>query len=415
MIFIAGSLELNGGSTFLIRASKAYAALGKPVAIVVTNSIVNDNVRSELSNYADIYFVHDFFPKPLPSFKNQLSIFMPIATKPINNLIAKYGRHIHAMGIFGLIFSLKLARAVDSITVSVGVYHQHEFMFKSKRLFSKKIQTLFKRMPPSNVIFFNDFNKLTYAIFFNVDYHSAQTLPIGVDLQKNLSITASRTNGRIVSVGNLVGFKTYNEHIIRIVSELKDSYPDLRYDIYGDGPNKEHLVHLISILNVADRVKIHGAITYDKFYEHIKESMLFVGSGTAIIESSSIGLPSIVGIESITTPDTYGFFNQIEDYSYNEYIKGRNLLKFRDLIVTIMTASEAEWKSIGTKCQEKSKDFSIEKTISGLNEVPNRSESNSNKMGLLYEYTLFISFIWVCILDIFTFDTSFKFRRNQLL
>ena len=46
--------------------------------------------------------------------------------------------------------------------------------------------------------------------------------------------------------------------------------------------------------------------------------MVFVGSGTSIIESSALGIPSIIGIESNNDGETYGFFSNLRGYSYNE-------------------------------------------------------------------------------------------------
>lgn len=414
MIFIAGSLDLNGGSTFLIRIAKVYAERGAPVAVVVMNPVVDGDVKRELLSYANIYFISDFAPKFLSSLSgSQLGVFLPNSIHLVEAMIVKYGKNIHAMGIFGLIFAMKWARMIDGFVISTGVYHQNEFMFESRRFFSKLSQSLFKMLSPKSLIFFNEYNKLKYTQFFGVNYAESEILPIGIDVKQTGKVLAKLSRGRIVSVGNLVGFKTYNEHLIRVVYELQQDYPRLHYDIYGDGPNRAFLESLILSLELSDKITIHGAISYKSFLENIENSMLFIGSGTAIIESSSIALPSIVGIESIASAETYGFFYQIEGYTYNEYIEGRPLLNIKDIVVDLMTSSEQEWLEIGRKCQEKAREFSVETTVAGFDRVFEYIVPSKKKMSSLYEVSLFITFAWLCFLDAIAVDRGFRLRRNQ--
>jgi len=73
----------------------------------------------------------------------------------------------------------------------------------------------------------------------------------------------------------------------------------------------------ISRLNLVDNIHLKGQLIYSNFGKIITNYDLFIGSGTAIIEASSLGVCSIVGVESIQSPQSYGYFTSCADFDYN--------------------------------------------------------------------------------------------------
>jgi len=81
-------------------------------------------------------------------------------------------------------------------------------------------------------------------------------IPNGVDLQQFCNRKTQPCNPelvRLLSVGRLVETKGHR-YSIEAISHLKDEYPRIKLDIFGDGPLKQTLGRLAEQLGVYDRV-----------------------------------------------------------------------------------------------------------------------------------------------------------------
>jgi hypothetical protein len=128
---------------------------------------------------------------------------------------------------------------------------------------------------------------------------------------------------KIISVGRLVEFKTYNLYMISVINALKEKGLSVQFDIYGDGPLKSQIQEKIYNLNLYDLIRLKGTLDYSKFDQVVSQYDLFIGSGTAIIQAASLGVPSIVAVENVTQPITYGYSSAVHQYEYN--LNGLNL------------------------------------------------------------------------------------------
>jgi len=273
---------------------------------------------------------------------------------------------------------------------------------------------MFGLLPPDNIVFFNEYTRIRYTQVFKKNYATSPLLPIGVALPK---IDPGRARpmqyGRLVSVGNLVDFKTYNEHVIRTVSLLAADYPQLRYDIYGDGDQLALLNELIAELKLESVVKIHGRIPYSDFSSTVESAMGFIGSGTALLEAAALRVPSVTGIESIKTPQTYGFLSDVTGYSYNELIPGLKLVPIVDVIRKLLNSDSEENQRIGQQCAEKAAEFSIEKTIDGLHQMTRTARITTIKLSFIFKISFFLSFLYLAMLDGLHINRKFRMRRDQ--
>jgi 1,2-diacylglycerol 3-alpha-glucosyltransferase len=85
-----------------------------------------------------------------------------------------------------------------------------------------------------------------------------------------------------------------------------------------------------------------------------------VGSGTSIIESSGLGIPSIIGIESNNDGETYGFFSDLRGYSYNEDNLDIEKKNYYEILEIFFTSSDINKLSISHK--NKASEFLIDST-----------------------------------------------------
>lgn len=101
---------------------------------------------------------------------------------------------------------------------------------------------------------------------------------------------------KIVNVGRLHKQKNHRL-LIKSFSKIANKYPDYELHIYGEGPERDNLKHLITELQLENTVKLLGS--YDDVLTRINNSSLFIlssdfeGMPNVLIEAMAIGLPVI--------------------------------------------------------------------------------------------------------------------------
>ena len=132
-------------------------------------------------------------------------------------------------------------------------------------------------------------------------------LPIGADLSKFAFSERRRKPGdpiRILTVARLVEVKGL-EYSIAAVAKAISEYPEIQYQIVGDGPLLGRLRQLVSQLGIKGHVQFLGGRTQDEVIELYAGAHLFVlasvvgadgaeeGHGTVLTEAKATGLPVI--------------------------------------------------------------------------------------------------------------------------
>lgn len=410
MLIIANNLEKNGGSTFLIRYVNADSNANN--AILVLNRSIKKEIEDELSKHTSIIYLEDFLypgvPKLICKFYvlNYFFIDFRKFFREINQ------SHFHSLGIFGLIFSF-FANRFSAIKISVGIYHVNEFVFKTKnRFLSKTIHELVHKSDKVGFIFFNAFCKNHYEHFFQINFRYLKILPIGIKLSKEFN-NKMLLRDEIVSVGNLVKFKSYNEHVIKCLPSLLEKF-DLKYVIYGSGDNEAYLKDIVSVLGLNKQVEFRGDLPYEQFNETVSGSKLFIGNGTAVLEAASTGIVAVTGIDSCSRPISYGFVSDIVGYDYNEFDDTKKVYSFYDLIEKVFSLSDKEYIELAEKCKVRAKDFDISSTISGFRNFESELPIVPVKAYRIH-FLIKLSFIFLVVglLDYLKVSKNFRYRRNQ--
>jgi len=404
---------MNGGSTFLLRTSRELKRRGVPVAIVLLRREFDPELLSELERFSTIFYLEDFLIDKARLFRAHLGIFGLVAWGRLEHALIPFGNIVHVMGVFGLLFGYRLCGRIGKFKLTAGVYHQNEFLYKkSKSYFTQKSAELFRDLPSENVVFFNEISRNNYAEFFSKDFSVSPIVPIGIDLPNSEKSAFNGESFRIVSIGNLVEFKTYNEHIIRSLPSLLKRFPYLHYDIYGTGPQEKFLIDLATKLGVEGSVRFHGEIEYSRLPNALANSALFVGSGTALIEAAAMGVPALIGIESIKTPDTYGFISDIDGFSYNEnvpYIKKQSIVP---LLLDFFGNADVR-SELSILCRNKASDFSVKKTVQGFLRFVDSTRYVKFKFSFLSFTIMLASLVLLGVRQKLFSESTFADRRNQ--
>jgi hypothetical protein len=233
ILFINSGFELGGIETFLVRAAEQLSENVKYTVLIMSDA-VNKDLLEKFSRYGDVYFLRDLLSLNIGQYAI-LRTILPLNKSKVKHLFSDIDI-IHASCSFSLPLMRKISKILgDKVIESVGVYHSREFLWGNKERIMRRTQlSLFQQIPANNVIFMNDHTVGLYSKEFKIKYSCA--LPIGIDINIYSDCKPSQHNGRIVSIGRLVDFKTYNAHMIRFLSRLNHENK-YTFEVYGDGRN----------------------------------------------------------------------------------------------------------------------------------------------------------------------------------
>lgn len=153
--------------------------------------------------------------------------------------------------------------------------------------------------------------KTEWDSFFGPHY-SAHFIPLPVDLEPFQAIQRKPQKYRIVSVGRLDDYKTYNVYMIRILKSLVAKGYDIVYDIYGEGPYRERIETEIDDCGLEGRVRLKGMLPYIEYPKILETAYAFVGMGTAAIEAAAAGVPTIYAAPRDMTSVTHGMLHHFD-------------------------------------------------------------------------------------------------------
>lgn len=326
MLFIHTSLALGGVETFYVRMAKARhkMKLNTSILLLSNKKKSNSDLLLEVARYASIYFIDDYVNYGwMKLFPYHFTLLKTLNKNKFSKIIKNIERVHVGSSLLG-IFAEDIKNKFDlKFVVTAGVYHSKEYVWgwgEGLPYYEKVNREYFSNILLNKAgIVFNDLLSKKYALLYNTKIDDANIFPLGV-VEKSFEMQMSDEEHaafRIVSVGRLVEFKSYNIWMLDVISALSKNFP-VEYHIYGNGPMIDQIKEKIRDLNLSKFVFLKGDLNYLDFDAEISTFDLFVGSGTSVVQSSSLGVPSIVGIESVDQPLSYGFMCDIKGFSYNE-------------------------------------------------------------------------------------------------
>ncbi|MEA1987927.1 MAG: glycosyltransferase [Pseudomonadota bacterium] len=322
MLFIYRVLPIGGIETFFVRMAKERHKnnLNTTLLLLSKPNESNQELLKEMQKYSMVLFYYDIV-YDIPILSKYFPLITPIKKEKIINLFKKVDQ-IHAfVGMHALLGQKLSLVAKKTVPITIGFYHYITYTWGDGNVaYHEKLnrQFVFDYLPKECLLFWSEGNKEYHATHKGMDFSKSKTFRLGVVDKKNIQISG-RVHSilKIVAVGRLVEFKTYNLYMLDIVRRLLDQGIPIQFDIYGDGPLHAQMQKKIEELNLHKNVFLKGSLDYSLFDETIAQYDLFIGSGTAIIQAASLGVPSIVGVENMLNPKTYGYFSNVHQYEYN--------------------------------------------------------------------------------------------------
>jgi glycosyltransferase involved in cell wall biosynthesis len=372
-------LPKGGIETFFVRMASRLSDRGHTLKFLFFTDYCDLELLVELEKSAKIYFINEylFIPTCLKNKSPLIKLFFPLKNNKIARDILSDVDHIHLPDYNSILYYKKVFFHKYKWTVSIGVYHINEFVFRDFETwyFGKKIKELFQNISPNCILFFNEISRELYNSYYHDKFKESLITPIGIDVSKYQDDYVGIQNNRVVSIGRLSSWKKYNFHMIEAVHVLQQQGITIQYDSYGDGDQLELLNSLVANYNLSHLIKFHKGIPYSKFKEAISNSLMFIGAGTSLVEASACGIPALIGIENESYPVSYGFLHNLSSYSYQERELQYARIDIVQFILQLLNCDELTYKKECERARSRSSDFSIDKSVVDFEKLCGNAEN----------------------------------------
>lgn len=351
MLFIYGALSVGGVETFFVRMAKERFKNNLPTSILLLSKPEKSNkeLLMEMKKYANVFFAEDFFHGP-SLLCRRFPLLSPLKQKVVVDKLEKVDQ-VHVFDGMHALLGYRLSKQLKrKLPITIGFYHYIKYLWGGdKVVWHERLnrEFIFKYLPEQSLLFFSEGNRDLYVKHKKKSFDRSNTFRLGVIEKKQVEIKGCLVEPiKIAAVGRLVEFKTYNFYMVEVIDRLIKKGIDVQFDIYGDGPLKKEVQEKINQANLQDKIVLKGTLDYSEFDETISNYDLFIGSGTAIIQASSLGVPCITGVENMMEPKTYGYFCNVWQYEYN--LKGLDLPLFNveDIISDFVNITEGDRKKL---------------------------------------------------------------------
>jgi hypothetical protein len=328
ILLVCPLATFGGVETLLIRMANNFVLNHQVVILVISKKIV-PNLSAEISNDVKILHVRSFYAV-LPNKKQQLRA-------ELNKLFNNSPDVIFSYNMDSLLFSLFVKKLFDKqIKLLTGVYHPNEYSWKPRffNLSSYFFKKIIKQIPVENILFMNEACRKSTS---NIDkrFLSSPIVPLPIKFDKCLKGKNTYKKYKIVSIGRIASFKTYNFLMLDVMKRLLEVNEDFEYHIYGHGELEDDLKSEIIRYGLAHKVFFYGTLPYNKFQNVLSDAFIFIGMGTSIIEASAQGVPSVLAIAGIKEEFSYGWFHEQLDYNVGEPDYDKTMYGITDLILSL--------------------------------------------------------------------------------
>lgn len=360
-------LDIGGVETLLVRLIPLLNKAGIDVTLVVLQNRINQELRQELMPYCTIKYFGDAFPFNKNSIQKIFAGNFDIAFFTISQAL--------------VVGSWMLSKAGYSNTRTVlGAYQTEIFCAENEgwRYHRKLIHKLIKNtIPASSIIFGNTAGRDFHSQKLNVNLDESPIIRLFVDIEKyeykDRSLLARK---KIVSIGRITEYKTYNFTMLPVIRRLLDTGLALEWHVYGDGDQLDKFRKMISDLNLDGVVFAHGALNYSKFQSVLDDAFLFIGSGTSLIEAAACGVPALTTIEYCKEAQTYGYISEIQGFNMIEPGLDKPISSIEDRIKELISRSTEKYSTLQVQDYAKATQYSGKSVVSEYIDVFNRTKNS---------------------------------------
>lgn len=336
-LFIKRHLSVGGAETLLLRMSNWFIRNDFRVTILVEKKYPNEVSESlDLDESINILYLNS-------PFYNLCKL--SYAKKIISDNDLEDVDIVYSFEPRELVASIAIARGMVLPRIMTGVYHPMAYQKYSKNIFVKyAANKIMAKFPYNNILFMNEAVRKSNEKVLNKEFLKCNIwpLPLSIPIYKKHEFKTKK----IISVGNLKNFKTYNLTMLDVVAALIKKGYIISHHIYGEGSLRKEMEDKIKLMHLEEYVELHGQISYSEFQSTVQDGFVFVGVGTAVLEAASFGIPAICAVAFSDEAIAYGFVDNLPKNIVGEPIEGYKYYEIINLIEFLLTSSEVEYELV---------------------------------------------------------------------
>ena len=244
----------------------------------------------------------------------------------LNSLMSKH-KPSHCIAIFGSVNVMMIVSYLRGVKNRIAWIRttNTQILLDSKNLFLSKLKAYRKVLvyKLSNQIYTNSNGTLLDAIkTFRISKIKIRVLPNLINPSQSIFKPYIRREKTLCIVGRLNKSKGHEILIRQFVSVIK-TFPFLKLDVIGDGPEMENLLNLTKALGISNKITFHGRLPYEQINDYFSNSLIGVSAsyseafGWVNIESLREGTPIIStqteGAKDFLIPAINGEFFKLDD------------------------------------------------------------------------------------------------------
>lgn len=399
ILLVYGKLKTGGIETLIVRMIKWFCRNGYSVTLFLYGG--EGELIKYLKNLENLtIIVNDYYSvynkSVLSNFLMKLPrrFFYEVQLSYLDKRYLKSNK-------YDLIYSFNpesfiISYLFDGKIYLSGVYHPKVYYKESRQNIIKYLSILDKDFI-DKIIFMSESVKYNTEKYFYKKLKGG-IFPLPVEIPERREILKGESgykryySNKIISIGRIVDFKTYNFYMVDIMESLIKDYPEIEYHIYGFGPLEEKLIDKINKSDCKKNIFYHGKLNYSDIENILKDSFCFIGVGTSLIEACLFEIPGIVALGNDTEAKSDGFFYELPKYECGGLIGDNKNAKYKVkiLIEKLLNMSENEYKLISQKCRSKAEEFDIENIMPDFMEYVNalKTQSKIKKASYIKLFTL---------------------------
>lgn len=251
-----------------------------------------------------------------------------------------------------------------NIRVSIGFFHLYEVTYSAgfKNIFLGDYKKLLHYIPVTNWYFINEPTKKRHEEILGYNLDSSVIIPVPVSENLN-NFDHKPKKFKIVSIGNLRKFKTYNLTALNVIYELAKKYDSISYDIFGAGELYNEMKIFIEKNCMESIVTIHKQLEYENYSQPLRDAYVFIGLGTSVLEAAILGIPSIVALVNDKVGLTNGWVHNLNKINFGEEDETIPKVYLIDLLEDVINMDNEEYKRISMITKSKVKIYSIDSVM----------------------------------------------------
>jgi glycosyltransferase involved in cell wall biosynthesis len=201
-----------------------------------------------------------------------------------------------------------------------GIYHPHEFALEGGISFLDRfhIELYNKYIAGGSKFFMSQEVRKGNEPILGEQVPDSIIWPLPIDDSQFHNVKRNIVPFKIVSIGRLANFKTYNIYMFDVIEELLKNGYNVTWDVYGDGPLEDEMRNIIKERELSQRVFMKGVLPYSDCVKALSVAHVFVGMGTSLIEAGFSRVPSISAIADDNVGLTYGALYNLPYYACGE-------------------------------------------------------------------------------------------------